>query len=478
MTDPTRSQIKFVIAGATLTAFAAALWAPQVLNDGDSWWHVAAGRLMIASHGLIDTDPFSYTFAGRPWLNHEWLADVLFGAAFNLAGWGGVMLLTAIAAGLTAWLLARDLARWLGGLPLIVVLGLALSLIGPHLLARPHLLALPLLEIWAAGMVLARARGGGPAWALLPVMTLWANLHGSFLFGLSLTGVFALEALIDAPAEKRVRVALRWGGFGVAAGVAALLTPHGLDGLLLPLRLSGMASLAHIGEWAPADFSSVGPLEVAILATLYGLLSKPIRLPPLRALLLLLLVYLALRHVRHEMLLALVAPLLLAGPMADAYGQRPQPRSAAAPLPPRLPSPWLAGLAVGVLALAGARLLLRVVRVDGQAAPISALSAVPQNLRTQPVLNDYAFGGYLIFEGVKPFIDSRADLYGDRFVMAYSGLAAGDAPALAAVLKNSKVRWTILAPGTPLSAAMRAMPGWRLIHADRFAEVEVRDAPA
>ncbi|HEY5107762.1 MAG TPA: hypothetical protein VII73_13500 [Caulobacteraceae bacterium] len=477
MTDGTRIQTRIVIAAATVIAFTAALWAPQVLNDGDSWWHVVAGRLMIARHGLINTDPFSYTFAGRPWLNHEWLADALFGGAFNLAGWSGVMLLTACAAGLAAWLLARDVARWLCGLPLIIVLGVALSLVGPHLLARPHLLALPLLEIWTVGMVLARARGRGPAWALLPAMTLWANLHGSFFFGLGLTGVFGLEALIAAPAGQRIGVALRWGGFGVAAAGAALLTPHGIDGLLLPLRLSGMASLAHIGEWAPADFSTVSPLEIALLAALYGFLSRPVRLPPLRALLMLLLVFLALRHVRHEMLLAIVAPLLLALPLAEAYGHAPRTGDTAAPLPPRLPSPWLAGLAVIVLALACARLFAPVMRTDGPAAPISAMAAVPATLAAQPVLNDYAFGGYLIFRGVKPFIDSRADLYGDRFVLAYSRLAAGDAAALGKVLEDRRVRWTILAPATPLSAAMRAMPGWRLLHADRFAEVEVRASP-
>src|ERR1700744_1900605 len=82
-----------------LGAFALTLWAPQVFNDGDTWWHVAAGRLMIARHAVIATDPFSFWMQGKPWFAHEWLAEVLLGGAFDLAGWAGVALVVALAAG-------------------------------------------------------------------------------------------------------------------------------------------------------------------------------------------------------------------------------------------------------------------------------------------------------------------------------------------------------------------------------------------
>ncbi|MDV6329139.1 hypothetical protein Q5L94_13915, partial [Idiomarina sp. Sol25] len=69
-----------------------------------------------------------------------------------------------------------------------------------------------------------------------------------------------------------------------------------------------------------------------------------------------------------------------------------------------------------LVAMVTLRLSIPVARPENPATPAAALAHVPLELRAGPVLNEYAFGGYLIWQGVKPFIDSRADLYGDRFV--------------------------------------------------------------
>ena len=64
--------------------------ADRIFGDGDVSWHIAAGQWMI-SHGKVPfTDPFSFSAAGRPWIAHEWLSEVVMGAAYNLAGWGGI----------------------------------------------------------------------------------------------------------------------------------------------------------------------------------------------------------------------------------------------------------------------------------------------------------------------------------------------------------------------------------------------------
>jgi hypothetical protein len=91
-----------------------------------------------------------------------------------------------------------------------------------------------------------------------------------------------------------------------------------------------------------------------------------------------------------------------------------------------------------------------------------------------PVLNDYAFGGYLIWIGVKPFIDSRADLYGSEFLSNYAALATPDKNALASTLAHYHVRWTIFAAGAPVVKLLDAMPGWHRLYADRIAVVHVR----
>ncbi|HSS13776.1 MAG TPA: hypothetical protein VLL04_07780, partial [Rhizomicrobium sp.] len=100
---------------------------------------------------------------------------------------------------------------------------------------------------------------------------------------------------------------------------------------------------------------------------------------------------------------------------------------------------------------------------------------VPRFVRETPVLNDYGFGGYLIWAGVKPFIDSRADLYGDIFLENYATIVSPDKDALAATLAFHHVRWTIFPRQAPVVKLLDATPGWRRFYTDKLAVVHVRD---
>ena len=98
---------------AAAVAFAVTAFAPQVLNDGDTYLHIAAGRRMLAEHAILFNDPFSYTFAGAPWQAHEWLAEIAMAFAYQAGGWSGLVGVFAVAAALTAGILAYALGRWL-----------------------------------------------------------------------------------------------------------------------------------------------------------------------------------------------------------------------------------------------------------------------------------------------------------------------------------------------------------------------------
>jgi len=449
------------LAAAGVTAFA-----PQIFNDGDTFMHVAAGLRMLDAGAVLDADPFSYTFAGRPWQTHEWLSEVVMAVAFRAGGWSGVALLSAAAAAATAGLLTRHLSRWLTGPVLAVVVILGLASLSSSLLARPHLLALPLLEMWAAELVIARSRGRLPSWArLVPLMLVWANLHGSFLFGLLLLAAFGADAVITG--RGRPGLVLRWAGIGTAAGLAVVVSPHGIDNLLFPLRLMSLKTLAGIGEWSPMVPAAQAPFELTLLAGVFVLVRTRARVSLLSLVLLLLLTFLAFKQVRHVLLFGIVAPLLVAEPLGEAL-QRPFPK----------PPAWARAAAIAAacagLALAGLRLTWPVRLSDSPVAPGAALSHVPQALRARPVFNAYAFGGYLILEGVRPYIDSRAEVYGDPFRALYLRLASGDGALFARELEARRIGWTLLEPASPLAAALDRTPGWRRLYADRFAVVHVR----
>lgn len=451
----------------SLSALALGAFAPAVLGDGDTWSHVATGDWILDHRAVPHVDPFSHSFAGAPWVAHEWLSEVMLALAHRGAGWAGVTLLTGIAAAAALAVVSRRVARELEGPAVAAVLLLAFMLLAPGLLARPHILALPCLALWFERLMGAGERGRAPSLWLAPVMLLWANLHGGFLFGLALAPLFALEALVAAPAPQRLGVARGWLVFGLASGLAALATPFGVEGLLFPLRLLSNGAISGIGEWRPQDFRHPGAFELALLAILGFALLKPLRLPPLRALLLLGLVHMSLQHARHEMLFAAIAPMLLARPIGLAL-------SGAVGRPAPAPRAWLVGTLIAALALSGARLALPLARGDSATAPISAIAALPAQLRARPTLNAYGFGGYLIYAGVRPFIDGRADMYGEAFLRDFDRIQSGDRAALEAALAKYNVAWTVFAPEQAVVAALDAEPGWRRLYADARAVVHVR----
>jgi hypothetical protein len=446
---------------AGLAAFVLTAFSPGVLNDSDTYWHIRAGEWMLAHGQVLRADPFSHTAANAPWHTQEWLAEVIMALAWR-GGWPGIYLLFAAAAALTAGIVAWFVRQRVEFVPALLTVVLGLCCVTGSLLARPHLLTLPLLALWTAGLVRAREKEQVPSLLLILLMPLWANLHGSFAFGLALAGAFAIEALLEAP---RAKTAILWVLFLIAAAASALLTPFGLDGLLFPFKMMGMQGLGHIGEWQPSDFTTLSPFAIALLAALFVFGSGKVRVPPVRLVMLLGLVWLALSHGRHQMLLGVVAPILLAPSLAQVWWAR-ETRGQS----------LFAGLAAFLLAIMiVTRLMLPVARGDDAITPATALAHVPRVLREMPVLNDYAFGGYLIWNGVKPFIDSRADLYGDIFLRNYAVITSPDKDALAAALAHHHVRWTIFRSQAPVVKLLDATPGWRRYYADKLAVVHVHE---
>jgi hypothetical protein len=294
-----------------LAMLALTLFHPGVLNDGDTFWHLATGDWIASRHSVPDVDPFSYSRAGAPWVCHEWLSDLLLAMAFKVAGWSGMVLLAGMAAAAAMFQFTRYMDRWFPPVGVLVLAVAALALTAPSLLVRPHVIALPALVAWMIGMLDARTAARAPAWHLLPVLTLWANLHGSFVLGLAVAGVFALEALLATPNDWR-RIVRHWGTFIAAALAATLISPNGIAGLLHPFALMGMQSLPFIGEWQPPDFGTFQPLEMVLIGGLYFMLSRGTRLPLVRLLLLLVVIHLALSHARHGILVCFVAMLAIA----------------------------------------------------------------------------------------------------------------------------------------------------------------------
>ncbi len=190
------------------------------------------------SNGAVPTvDPFSHTMRGAAWTAHEWLSEVILAVAHQIGGWTFVVAVTALAFAATIALLTRALLRWLEPIYALLFAVLAVSMTAGHLLARPHILAMPLMMIWTIELVRASEEKRSPRLWLLPVMTLWANMHGGFTLGLALACAFAVEALLACPREQRLATGKTWGLFLALALGSALVTPHGVQGILFTWQM-------------------------------------------------------------------------------------------------------------------------------------------------------------------------------------------------------------------------------------------------
>jgi hypothetical protein len=427
---------------AAALAFAAVLMMPAVLTGGDLYWHIAAGRWMIDNQAILRINLFSYTAAGDPWANQDWLSELLLAGAYVGAGWSGILALTAtvaaLAAGFTGFFLARGRRAAIAGL----WLALALVTGAGAVRALPFFLALPCLIVWTG--VLARAGEKGPPLHLLPVMLIWANLSSSFILGLLITGVLALEA-IAFTTKDRLTVARGWAVFAGCALLISLVTPTGVFGVaqaLKALRPSG-------------PIETVLPLLVALPAAAMLL---PQRRMVVRVIFLAGLLALALTNGPVRLALAVTAPILAAGSFEDE--------------PFKLAWRPLVALILVIVAAAAFRIGVPLTRGDDAFSPQTALAHVPASLKRQSVLNERSFGGYLIFREVKPFIDSRS-IYSAVFRRRYQQTA--DAGLLAKTLTRYHIRWTILMPANPAVKTMDAMAGWHRLYTDQWAVVHVQN---
>jgi hypothetical protein len=453
----------------------------RLLIDPDTLWQVTVGQWILDHHAVPETDVFSFTMYGQPWISTQWLAQVLYAKSFAVAGWAGPVVLAAVALAATFALLTKFLSRHLSDTHTLVCVAAALALSVPHATARPHVLALPVMVMWAGSLIAAADRRGAPSFWLLPWMALWANLHGGFVFGLVFIAPVALDAVLNADVPLRKSLALRWAAFGLAALAASCCTPYGWNSLLASQKILSLgAVLPLIREWQAADFTDIGAFEVCLLLGLGLALWRGIKLPPMRIVLLLGLIHMALAQDRAAEIMGLLVPLVLAVPLAPQIGGAAN--SNPVNLNPGMAMPMrgalLAGIAVALVAATFAYTSVHRFAPHMHGAPVAAVAEL-KKLNLKRVFNDYDFGGYLIASGVPTFIDGRTELYGEKFFMDHIGAAALMDPGnLFRLLEDYKVDGTLLRTKSAANRLFDHIDGWQKVYSDDVATLHVRSASA
>ncbi|HEY3793210.1 MAG TPA: hypothetical protein VGM09_15355 [Bradyrhizobium sp.] len=443
----------------------------RLLIDPDTMWQVTVGQWIIDHRAVPVTDVYSFTMRGQPWISTQWLAQVFYAKAYAVAGWSGPVVLASSAIAATFALLTRSLIRRLSDSTALVFVAAALALTVPHLLARPHVLAMPVMVMWVSGLIAAADRREAPSLRLLPLMALWANLHGGFVFGLFLVGPIGLDAVVGAGAQARKSLVLRWALFAILALAASCCTPYGWNALLATKKILELGSaLPLILEWKPTEFGGLGAFEICLLLGIGLSLLRGIKLPPTRILLLLGLLHMAFAQGRAVEILALLAPLVLAAPLAKQIGGN----DAQAPNTTPARGVLFAGVAVAMVAGTVAYASAHRFEPHVHSAPVAAVAELKKFNFTR-VFNDYDFGGYLIANGVAPFIDGRTELYGEKFFVDHNAASGLMEPEnLFRLLDQYKIEATLMRTQSAATKLLDHMDGWQKVYSDDIATIHVR----
>lgn len=442
------------------------------ITESDIWWHLRDARTLLDHHIFLRTDTYSFTAAGAPWINFEWLGEIPYYLGFKFAGLQGIVVvyfavLVLIYAGVyyRSWRAGADCKD--AAIATLAAICLGGVSFGPRMLLFGWLCLTALLLI-----VDTFKRTGRGLWLLPPLFALWINLHGSWVFGFVVLGATIASGLVEG--EWGQVFARRWSPAQltklllatVVSFAAVFLNPFGYKLVFYPFDLlfRQQSVMQYIDEWQPVDFGTInGKLAMALLLVVFAAVlfrRRPWALDD--AMLSVFALWAGLSHQRFLFFVGLILAPILA---PDLHLFPPYDRE--------LDKPWLnAGILAAILVAmvhffpSEAKLQRKV----DATYPKAALQFMQQKQLHGRIFNQYGWGGYIEWHApqLKPGIDGRADIF------VYNGVFTDflNAMALKAsfeTLDKYRIDYVLIQPKEPMAYLLRQSPGWRQLYSDNVA---------
>jgi hypothetical protein len=499
-----------------LLAMTCGALAPRLLGDADIGWHIRNGELILRTHSITRADPFSSAMQGKPWYSWEWLYDVGIAAVHHWAGLNAVVFVSSIVIAFTFALLFRlSLARGGNVIATLVFLVLTFAAAAIHLFARPHILSWLLLIVWF--QILDSAQPERSPSVITPhtdkqkhlfwlpfLMLFWVNVHGEFLLGFVLLGIYLISGIVQlffasgASAGERGKILSWLQRLAVVTTISFLVTFINPYGYRLHLHIYNYLSnrwlIDNIQEfqspnfhgWAQQSFVLLVLLAIATLAV------APKKLNLARILVLLFAVHSGFYAARNLptscMLLTLIlAPVLSQVVLVDGSYETSIALKLSA-LSNRFRSfaermgalefslrwhlwPVIAVLCGAALCAHEGRFAstqIMQAHFDSSRFPVEASNFIADQKIAGPVFAPDAWGGYLIYRlapDTRVFLDDRHDLYGEKFLQDYVKVVSVS-PEWKTILDREQLHWVLTPVDSSLANILRQTPAWKLIHED------------
>jgi hypothetical protein len=439
------------------------------IADPDIWWHLRNAEIFVQTHSVVHRDLYSFTASGARWINEAWLGELPYYFAWQWLGIRGIYLvmlaeveLILLGVFALAWLESRNVkaafcASWLA-------VWLATVSFGPRTLLAGWICLVAEL------LVFTQVRQREPLiWLLPPLFMLWANLHGSWLIGMVLFGIFFASGLVQGTWGRVV--AVRWtpsqlrklmlvSGLSVAC---LFLNPYTYHLVFYPFNFAFKQRLNvdHVDEWMSLDFHSVrGKILFAMLAATLVLALVRKRRWLLHELAFTILgFYAALTYSRFLFLAAIVVTPTLAKELDFFTPYRRELDK------PALNAAFMLAIVLGCVLRFPTREYLW--RDTVRHYPVKAMTYLADFHPQGHVFNDCLWGGYLIWNArhIPVFIDSRIDIFEYNGVFADYLDAMGGKNSLELFDKYS-IRYVLYQQDSPLAYLLMHNANWKVRYQD------------
>jgi hypothetical protein len=475
-----RRIFSFPVMLAGLLAMLAVVTVRPRFADPDMWWHLKTGEVIWTTHSIPTTDLFSYTTNHHAWIPHEWLSQLLIYGAYRVGGYSGLMLWLCF---FTASLLIAGytLCSLYSGNSKTALLGaLTIWLFGTIGFAvRPQMIGYLLLVVELLLLHLGQARDRRWFFGLPPLFAIWINCHGSFFFGLALAGVFFFSSFFNF--QSGSLVATSWNprsrrtmALALILSVAALfINPVGLKMVLYPLNtmLDPAMKFSPISEWQPLQFTDGRSFAfLGILGSIFLLvIVRRAELVWHELLVLAVGAWLAASHVRMLFVFGILTAPILSRLISTSWDE----------YEPERDHPLANGILIATSTLLAFLAFPTSQNLETQVekhSPVRAVEFINAHHLSGPMLNDWDFGGYLIWAAPQHpvFIDGRGDVFESAGVVDDFGKWSQLQTYPNVLLDKYQISFCVLSHGSPMIIALRLLPGWKEVYSDNVATILVR----
>jgi hypothetical protein len=477
--------------------------AVKLLGDAGVGWHIRTGQLILSTHSIPRTDPFSSTMGGKPWFAWEWLYDAVLGTLANIAGLNAVAWFTAaVIAFVFAWMFRLLVRREMNFIYALLLVMFAMSASTLHFLARPHVVTwlFTLAFFWVLDSTERNYfKGVGrhrKLWALPLLMLVWVNVHGGFVLGFVLLIVFWFGAIWTwhrtqgagiNDVLRKIAAAKRIGDLtrvGLASLLASLVNPYGWKlHAHIYSYLTNRFLMDHVEEFQSPNFHGVAQkcFLILLVLSLGVLVTRGRKLRTSEGLLVLFVTYAGLYASRNIpissiLLVMIVGPWLPSSGLIDRFSLR----VSAVELGLRSHIwPVLLTLATFAVVLNGGRLgssTLVDAHFDSKRMPVEAVNFVEQHGVREPILSPDYWGGYLIYRLYpkdRVVVDDRHDLYGADFLKSYLRMVHLE-QGWEAFLQQTNPGCVLMPRNSALASILSKTGGWKVVYEDQTAIAFVR----